>query len=52
MTLDDLKLQIETMLGTTEKDFKLGEQRILAVRKHNVLSFTNIHLFLYRLDVR
>ena len=31
MTLDNLKLQIETTLKTTEKSFKLGEQRILAV---------------------
>lgn len=31
MTLEDLKLQIETTLSTTEKAFKVGEQRILAV---------------------
>ncbi|KAI0837724.1 C2H2 finger domain protein [Hypoxylon sp. FL0890] len=31
MTTDDLKLQIETTLGTTKKSFKLGELRILAV---------------------
>lgn len=31
MTLDDLKLQIYTTLRTTEKGFKLGEQRVLAV---------------------
>ncbi|KAL2272538.1 hypothetical protein FJTKL_06333 [Diaporthe vaccinii] len=31
MTLDDLKLHIETTLRTTNKDFKLGELRILAV---------------------
>ncbi|KAI1421246.1 C2H2 finger domain protein [Xylaria sp. FL1777] len=31
MTIADLKLQIETTLNTTEKSFKLGEQRILAV---------------------
>lgn len=31
MTLDDLRLQVETTLSTTEKDFKLGEQRIIAV---------------------
>lgn len=31
MTLDDLKLHIETTLRTTSKDFKLGELRILAV---------------------
>ena len=31
MTLEDLKLQIETTLQTTHKDFKLGEMRILAV---------------------
>lgn len=30
MTLEDLKLQIQTTLRTTEKGFKLGEQRILA----------------------
>lgn len=31
MTLQDLKDQIETTLGTTEKSFKLRELRILAV---------------------
>lgn len=31
MTLEDLKLQIKTTLRTTEKGFKLGEMRILAV---------------------
>ncbi|KAK1837702.1 C2H2 finger domain-containing protein [Colletotrichum chrysophilum] len=31
MTIDDLKLQIETTLSTTKKSFKLGELRILAV---------------------
>ncbi|KAE9566472.1 hypothetical protein CGMCC3_g17382 [Colletotrichum fructicola] len=31
MTIDDLKQQIETTLGTTRKSFKLGELRILAV---------------------
>lgn len=31
MTLDDLKLQIETTLQTTEMAFRLGEQRVLAV---------------------
>lgn len=31
MTLEDLRLQIETTLSTTEKYFKLGEQRLLAV---------------------
>lgn len=31
MTLEDLKLQIETTLRTTEKAFKLGEIRIVAV---------------------
>lgn len=31
MSLGDLKLQIETTLCTTHKDFKLGELRILAV---------------------
>lgn len=31
MTLDDLKLQIGTTLSTTEKGFKLGELRVLAV---------------------
>lgn len=31
MTLDDLKLQIYITLRTTEKGFKIGEQRILAV---------------------
>lgn len=31
MTLDDLRLQVETTLSTTEKEFKFGEQRILAV---------------------
>lgn len=31
MTLDDLRLRIKATLSTTEKAFKLGEQRILAV---------------------
>lgn len=31
MTLSDLKLQIETTLFTTSKQFQLGEMRILAV---------------------
>ncbi|KAI0971910.1 C2H2 finger domain protein [Xylaria arbuscula] len=31
MTLEDLKLQLDTTLRTTEKNFKLGEQRIFAV---------------------
>lgn len=31
MLLEDLKLEIETTLGSTEKSFKLGEARILAV---------------------
>lgn len=31
MSLEDLKLQIETTLCTTEKSFKLGELRVLAV---------------------
>ena len=31
MSLEDLKIQIETTLRTTEKAFKLGEMRILAV---------------------
>ena len=31
MTLEDLKLQIETTLSTTEKGFRLGECRVLAV---------------------
>lgn len=31
MTLEDLKLQLDTTLRTTEKSFKLGEQRILAI---------------------
>ncbi|KAI0103271.1 C2H2 finger domain-containing protein [Nemania sp. FL0031] len=31
MTLEDLKLQLDTTIRTTEKSFKLGEQRILAV---------------------
>ncbi|KAI0871586.1 hypothetical protein GGS24DRAFT_509707 [Hypoxylon argillaceum] len=31
MTLEDLKLQLDTTIRTTEKLFKLGEQRILAV---------------------
>lgn len=31
MTLEDLKLQIETTLRTTRKSYKLGEQRILAI---------------------
>lgn len=31
MSLEDLKLQIDTTLSTTEKDFRLGEQRVLAV---------------------
>ncbi|KAJ4385250.1 hypothetical protein N0V93_010311 [Gnomoniopsis smithogilvyi] len=31
MTLNQLKLQIETTLSTTEKDFKLGELRVLCV---------------------
>lgn len=31
MTLEDLKLQVKTTLCTTEKTFKLGELRILAV---------------------
>lgn len=31
MTLEDLKVQIETTLCTTEKAFKVGEIRILAV---------------------
>lgn len=31
MTLDDLKEQIETTIRTTEKGFKLGEMRVLAV---------------------
>lgn len=30
MLLDDLRLQVEAILGTREKGFKLGEQRILA----------------------
>ncbi|KAK3318207.1 C2H2 finger domain protein [Apodospora peruviana] len=31
MTVDDLKQQVETTLGTTEKSFSLGELRILCV---------------------
>ena len=31
MTIDGLKEQIRTTLGTTRKSFKLGELRILAV---------------------
>lgn len=31
MTIDDLKLQLDTILRTTEKSFKLGELRILAI---------------------
>ena len=31
MTLNDLKRQIDTTLRTTEKGFKLGELRVLAV---------------------
>lgn len=31
MTIDDLKQQVETMLSTTRKLFKLGELCILAV---------------------
>ena len=31
MTIDDLKHHIDTTLRTTQKNFKLGEQRILAV---------------------
>lgn len=31
MTLDDLRLQLETTLRTTEKGFRLGELRILAM---------------------
>lgn len=31
MTIEDLKLQIETTLLTTERSFKLGEARVLAV---------------------
>lgn len=31
MAIEDLKLQIETTLRTTEKAFKLGEPRIFAV---------------------
>lgn len=31
MTLDDLKLQIETTLNMMERAFKLGEQHILPV---------------------
>ncbi|KAI0448454.1 C2H2 finger domain-containing protein [Xylaria acuta] len=31
MIIADLKIQIETILNTTERSFKLGEQRILAV---------------------
>lgn len=31
MTLEDIKLQLDTTIRTTEKSFKLGEQRILAV---------------------
>jgi integrase len=31
MTVDDLKQQVETTLGTTEKSFFLGELRILCV---------------------
>ncbi|QLI67036.1 uncharacterized protein G6M90_00g030440 [Metarhizium brunneum] len=31
MTIEDLKKQIETTISTTEKSFKLGELRILAV---------------------
>lgn len=31
MTIDDLKLQIETTLNTTERNFKMGESRISAV---------------------
>jgi hypothetical protein len=30
MTIDGLREQIETTIGTTEKNFKLGELRILA----------------------
>lgn len=31
MTLADLKLQLDTTIRTTEKSFKLGEVRLLAV---------------------
>lgn len=31
MALNDLKLRSDTTLQITEKDFKLGEQRILAI---------------------
>ena len=31
MTLDDLKIQLQTTLCSTEKTFKLGEQRMLAI---------------------
>ncbi|KAK5637510.1 hypothetical protein RRF57_013225 [Xylaria bambusicola] len=61
MTLQDLKDQIEATLKTTEKSFKLGELRILAVlfllllapqgaRPHSILKlrFGDLQLFLVR----
>ncbi|KAI0435566.1 C2H2 finger domain protein [Xylaria telfairii] len=46
MTLNDLKLQIETTLRTSEKVFKLGELRILAVLFLLLLALAGSRLFL------